>query len=61
MNLAATHGEFDQIEQAENCAAEVLRINPEFSIRSYVGDLAYSDPDVAKSFEDSLRKSGLPD
>jgi hypothetical protein len=47
----------------ENLAAavEVIRINPDFSIRNYVDGLSYSDLAEAVRFEQELRNAGLPE
>jgi hypothetical protein len=43
--------------QAE--AAEVLRINPKFSLDYYARILAYKDPSVRDRIVGALRKAGL--
>jgi adenylate cyclase len=59
--LAQIFGETNQPDQAAVSAKEVLRLNPDFSIKNYVADLAYSDPAENLRFADGLRKAGLPE
>jgi adenylate cyclase len=61
ISLATIFGELNQLENAKASASEVLRINPNFSIRNYVDDLSYSDPAELIRFEEGLRKAGLPE
>ncbi len=42
-------------------AAEVLRINPGFTIESYKPLVAYKNPKDAEHRIDGLRKAGLPE
>jgi len=37
------------------------RLDPDFSIKKYIGGLSYKDPADAARFEDGLRKAGLPE
>lgn len=59
--LASTLGEVSREAEARTRATEILRIDPDFSIRKYMQGLAYSDPAEAARFEDGLRKAGLPE
>ena len=59
--LAEIFGETNQPDQAAVSAKEVLRLNPDFTIKKYVDDLAYSDPAENLRFADGLRKAGLPE
>ena len=59
--LAEILGEVGRTEEATASAAEVLRINPDFSIGEYVGNLAYRNPKEISRFEDGLRNAGLPE
>jgi len=61
INLAATFGETNRMKEATASAAEVLRINPDFSIRNYVDSLSYSNPAESVRFEEGLRAAGLPE
>ena len=59
--LASAFGETGHEEKARKSAAEVSRINPDFSIGKYVDGLSYWDPTESARFEDGLRKAGLPE
>jgi adenylate cyclase len=59
--LAEIFGETNQPDRAAVSAKEVLRLNPDFSVKNYVADLAYSDPAENLRFADGLRKAGLPE
>jgi len=59
--LAEIFGASNQPDQAAVSVKEVLRLNPDFTIKKYVDDLAYSDPAVNLRFADGLRKAGLPE
>jgi adenylate cyclase len=61
IGLAEILGEVDRIEEAKKSAVEVIRVNPDFSINEYVGNLAYRDPAEIKRFAEGLRKAGLPE
>ncbi len=61
ISLAEILGEADRTEEAMISAAEVLRVNPDFSISEYVSNLAYRDLAEIKHFSEGLRKAGLPE
>jgi adenylate cyclase len=61
VGLAEILGETDQIETAKVAAAEVVRINPGFSIARYTGNLAYRDQNEVTRIAEGLRKAGLPE
>jgi adenylate cyclase len=61
ISLAEIFGATNQPDQAAVSAKEVLRLNPEFTIKKFVDDLAYSDPAENLRFADGLRKAGLPE
>jgi hypothetical protein len=42
-------------------AAEVLRINPDFSVERYAKNLKLADEAVKQRRIDALRKAGLPE
>jgi adenylate cyclase len=48
-----------QLEEARKEAAEVLRINPGFTIEGYKPILVYKDPKQAEHRIDGMRKAGL--
>jgi adenylate cyclase len=59
--LASAYAQLGQIEEARREAAEVLRINPGFTIEGYKRILVYKDPKDAEHRLDGLRKAGLPE
>jgi len=61
IGLTEILSESGQIEAAKDAAAEVIRINPKFSISEYTDNLAYRDPAEVKRFAEGLRTAGLPD
>ena len=61
VSLASTFGELGRKEDAKKSVAEISRLNPDFSIKTYVAGLSYRDPAELARFENGLRKVGLPD
>jgi tetratricopeptide (TPR) repeat protein len=59
LNLAATYIMMGREQEARGEAAEVLRINPKFSVDSYTKRLTLRDQSVIDNFADALRKAGL--
>src|SRR5262245_31318414 len=59
--LAAAYAQSGQLEEARTQAAEVLRINPAFTIESYKRLAAHKDPKDVEHRLDGLRKAGLPE
>ena len=59
--LAAAYAQSGQLEEARAEAAEVLRINPDFTIERYKRLVVYKDPKDAEHRLDGLRKAGLPE
>jgi adenylate cyclase len=59
--LAAAHAQSGELEEARAEAAEVLRINPAFTIESYKRIVVYKDPKDTEHRLDGLRKAGLPE
>lgn len=57
--LAATYIMNDQPEEAQIEAAEVLRINPNFSLERLAKMRPHIDPENTKIFVNALRKAGL--
>jgi tetratricopeptide (TPR) repeat protein len=61
VNLASALGELGWEDEARAAACDVLRQEPEFSIKAYTGGLSYRNPaDIARIAE-GLRKAGLPE
>jgi tetratricopeptide (TPR) repeat protein len=61
VGLASTLGELGRQEEAKRSVSEILRIDPEFSIKKYSEGLSYKNPADLARFEDGLRRSGLPE
>jgi len=61
LGLAATYSIMGREHEARAEVAEVLRINPKFSLDSYAKRLTFKDKSVADNFIGALRKAGLPD
>jgi adenylate cyclase len=59
--LAATYGNLGRQVEAEVAAAQVLRLNPDFSISGYGRKVPYRDESVLEEFRQGLRKAGLPE
>jgi TolB-like protein len=59
--LTSIFSELNREKEANASAAEVLRVNPDFSIKKYMDGLSYRDPAEATRFEEGLRKAGLPE
>jgi tetratricopeptide (TPR) repeat protein len=60
-NLAVTYIMMGRDEEARASAAEVLRINPKFSVEFYAKRSLVKDRSVIDKAIDALRKAGLPD
>ncbi len=60
VGLASTLGEVGREEDAKTSVSEILRIDPDFSIKKYMDGLSYGDPAESARFEEGLRKAGLP-
>jgi adenylate cyclase len=59
LGLAATYIMMGREQEARAEAAEVLRINPKFSVDSFAKRLTYKDQSVTDKYIDALRKVGL--
>jgi len=59
LGLAATYSMMGREQEARAEAAEVLRLNPKFSVDSYAKRLTFKDQSVTDKFIDGLRKAGL--
>jgi adenylate cyclase len=59
--LASACAQSGQLEEAGKEAAEVLRINPGFTIESWKRLAFYKDPKDAEHLINGLRKAGLPE
>ena len=62
VGLAVTYAQMGQMEEARAEAAEVLRVQPNFTISGTVRQLAaFKDPEDDKHYFEGLRKAGLPE
>jgi len=61
LNLALCHVKLDQEVDAHAEAAEVLRINPKFSVESYAKDIPLKDEASKNLLIEGMRKAGLPE
>ena len=59
--LAATYAQLGNIEQAGAEAAEILRIEPTWTIGTQARLTPFKRPEDAEHFFDGLRKAGLPE
>jgi adenylate cyclase len=59
--LASAYAQSEQLEEARAEAAEVLRINPGFTIESWKRLAVYKNPEDAEHLIDGLHKAGLPE
>jgi adenylate cyclase len=59
IGLAATYIQMGREKEASAEAAEVLRLNPKFSVDYSAKRLPYKDQSVTDNFVDALRKAGL--
>jgi len=57
--LTATYSMMGREQEARTQAAEVLRLNPKFSVDSYVKKLPFKDQSINDNLADALRKVGL--
>jgi adenylate cyclase len=58
--LAACYSSLDRQVEAKTEASEVLRINPQFNIKSYSKTLPYKNKADIERYVAALRKAGLP-
>jgi adenylate cyclase len=61
VNLACAYAQARQLEEARAAAAEVLRINPGFTIEAAKRILAFKNPKDLEHHVDGMRKAGLPE
>ena len=58
--MAAVYGSCGKEKEARKEAAEVLRINPKFTVESFMGNTPYKNPVDRDRTSQGLRKAGLP-
>ena len=61
IGATATYSLWGHEKEAQTGAAEILRINPQFSLESYRKGQLYKDPKELERLINALRKAGLPD
>ncbi len=61
VELAAAYSQAGRIAEAEATAAEVLRIDPKFSVAAWINVPPYQSPTVSQREFDALRRAGLPE
>jgi adenylate cyclase len=62
VGLAATYAQLGQHEKARTAVAEVMRMEPTFTISGIVRPtVVFKDPEDDRHYFDGLRKAGLPD
>jgi TolB-like protein len=61
VRLTCAYAELDRLEEAKQEAAQILRLNPGFSIKFWDEFTPYRTPDQRKRYRSMLRKAGLPD
>ena len=59
VKLAVCYAALGREEEAHAKAAEVLRVNPKFSVKKYVKRSPIRDKAVKELYIDALRKAGL--
>lgn len=58
--MAAVYGSCGREKEARKEAAEVLRINPKFTVESFMRNIPYKNPSDRDRTAEGLRKAGLP-
>ncbi len=61
IGLTASYAEMGRLDDARSQAAEVLRIDPRFSIGRYAQARTYRLPEHAQHNLDALRAAGIPE
>jgi adenylate cyclase len=61
VNLASALGELGRQDEARQAARDVLRQEPDFSIKAYTAGLSYRNPNDLERIADGLRQAGLPE
>lgn len=57
--MAACYSLSGRMEEARAAAAEVIRVNPKFSLEQFAKTIPHKDPAVRERFIESIRKAGL--
>jgi len=61
LTLAASYMSLNRTEEAHKAVDEILRINPNFSLKYYAAILPYKRQETTDKFVEALRKAGLPE
>ena len=61
VGLVSTLGEIGRQEDAKASAFEILRLDPDFSIKKYMRGLSYRNPADSERIAEGLRRAGLPE
>ncbi len=59
--LIAVYADLDRLEEAKVAAAELLELNPDFSVKNYVKAQPFKAPERKEWMRDLLLKAGLPE
>ena len=59
--LTACYSALNRIEEAHNRVDEILRIDPNFSLKYYSKTLPYKNQETLDKYIEALRKAGLPE
>jgi adenylate cyclase len=59
--IAAVYSDAGRESEAKQAVAEILKLNPKFSVRSWAKAWPYKDDAVLEKRLDALRKAGLPE
>ncbi|MBZ9793074.1 tetratricopeptide repeat protein [Rhizobium sp. 3T7] len=59
--LAATYAQLGRLEEARHAASELLKVNPDFSIKRYSSRAPYLDKTLMAKYIEGLRLAGLPE
>ena len=60
LGLAGIHAQAGNSEQAAISAAEVMRINPQFSVDRYFDNIVFRDASIIARLREGLMLAGLP-
>jgi hypothetical protein len=59
--LAAIYSELKRFQEARAKVADILKINPNFTISEFAKAVPYKDPAEFDRIRSALRKAGLPE
>ena len=61
VNLVSILGELGRLDEANEAAREIFKLEPNFSIKAYMEGLSYRNPSDLARIEEGLQKTGLPE